>query len=283
MTGAIVSLQFGHYLVYVDQQLVLCHLPKTDKFALKPVVGDRVDVDLTEKIIQFIHPRTSFIKRPRLANLTDLVIVNSLIEPVYSFFLHAKFISFARYYNLHVTNIITKTDLSDAKVYQPFWDYLTQQGFPIYFFHPQQSDIQPLLSLIGPSKIVAFAGQTGAGKSTLINAINPAFSRQIGSYSEALGRGKHQTKEVVLLPFQGGLLADTPGFSSLELPMIQTELAKVFPGFESRFGQCKFFNCTHQHEPDCAILEEVNRGKISLEVYQTYLKMLQQLPEQKEY
>ncbi|MFZ9139218.1 MAG: ribosome small subunit-dependent GTPase A, partial [Bacilli bacterium] len=115
------------------------------------------------------------------------------------------------------------------------------------------------------------------------NTLNPLFSRQIGSYSDALGRGKHQTKEVVLLPFLGGLIADTPGFSSLELPMLQQDLAKVFPGFEHQFSKCKFFNCTHQHEPDCQILQQVKNGKIPLEIYQDYLKMLIALPTQKEY
>lgn len=283
MIGSIVSLQFGQYLVYVDENFLLCHLPKTDKFALKPVVGDRVDVNLEAKQITFIHPRTAFIKRPRLANLTDLIIVSSLVEPIYSFFLQAKFISFARYYNLHVTNIITKKDQADPQIYNHLWQYLGENGFPTIFFNKYQPDLQALMHLVGPGKMVAFAGQTGVGKSTVINAINPSFARQIGSYSEALGRGKHQTKEVVLLPYQGGFIADTPGFSSLDLPMTQTELAKVFPGYELRFGQCKFFNCTHQHEPGCYILDALNRGKISLEIHQTYLKMLHQLPEQKEY
>lgn len=283
MTGTIVNLDFGKYLVYHQTQIYSCHIRKTDKLLIKPVVGDRVDFDASLSMITMIHPRQTFIKRPRVSNLTDLIIVTSLVEPQYSFFLLAKFISFGRYYNLNITNVITKVDQGKITDHQKHWDYLQQHGFKILFFDRRYPDSQALSTLIGPDKVIAFAGQTGVGKSTIINALNPLFSRQIGSYSEALGRGKHQTKEVVLLPWLGGFIADTPGFSSLELPMLQNELAKVYPGFENQFSKCKFFNCTHQHEPGCQILQEVKNGKIPLDIYQDYMKMLHQLPEKKEY
>jgi len=283
MTGTIVNLDFGKYLVYHQEQIYSCHIRKTDKLLIKPVVGDHVDFDASLSMITGIHPRQTFIKRPRVSNLTDIIIVTSLVEPQYSFFLLAKFISFGRYYNLNITNIITKIDQAKITDHQKDWNYLEQHGFKTLFFDKHHPDQQALLTLIGPNKVVAFAGQTGVGKSTIINALNPLFSRQIGSYSEALGRGKHQTKEVVLLPWFGGFIADTPGFSSLELPMLQNELAKVYPGFENQFSKCKFFNCTHQHEPGCQILQDVKSGKIPLEIYQDYVKMLHQLPEQKEY
>ncbi len=283
MIGTIVNLDFGKYLVYHQAQIYSCHLRKTDKLLIKPVVGDHVEFDDHLNMITSIHPRTTFIKRPRVSNLTDLIIVTSLVEPQYSFFLLAKFISFGRFYNLHITNIISKIDQADPATFQDDLSYLQKHGFKVLFFNKFKPDPQALLSLIGANKVIAFAGQTGVGKSTIINALNPLFSRQIGTYSEALGRGKHQTKEVVLLPWLGGFIADTPGFSSLELPMLQQDLAKVFPGFENQFSKCKFFNCTHQHEPGCQILQEVKSGKIPLGIYQDYLKMLQQLPEQKEY
>lgn len=283
MIGTIVNLDFGKYLVYYQEQIYSCHLRKTDKLLIKPVVGDHVEFDDHLNMITSIHPRTTFIKRPRVSNLTDLIIVTSLVEPQYSFFLLAKFISFGRFYNLHITNIISKIDQADPATFQDDLSYLQKHGFKVLFFNKFKPDPQALLSLIGANKVIAFAGQTGVGKSTIINALNPLFSRQIGTYSEALGRGKHQTKEVVLLPWLGGFIADTPGFSSLELPMLQQDLAKVFPGFENQFSKCKFFNCTHQHEPGCKILQEVKSGKIPLGIYQDYLKMLQQLPEQKEY
>lgn len=283
MISTIVSLQFGAYLVHENNQFYLCHLPKSDKNLLKPVVGDHVKLDEKKEQIIHIFPRQSFIKRPRVANLTDLVIVSSLFEPSFSFYLLALFITFARFYNLHVTIMITKTDQIPFSQYQSIWNYLTTHGFRILSFQKDNPDIQMLSSLVTPGKVIAFAGQTGVGKSTLINSLNPNFERQIGSYSQALGRGKHQTKEVVLLPFQEAFIADTPGFSSLTLPMLKHEAAKVFPGFERHVGRCKFFNCTHQQEPQCYIQELVQHGKIPLEIYHDYLKLIAKLPEQKEF
>ncbi len=283
MTGTIVNLQFGSYGVFAENEMYLCHLLKTDKMTLKPVVGDHVALDSSRSTIIDVLPRQSFIRRPRIANLTDLIIVSSLVEPTHSFYLTAMFLTFARFYNLHVTVVITKTDQEDFHTFQTDWDYLIQHDIPVIAFRKDEPDFTKLKTLVSKGKVVAFAGQTGVGKSTLINTLDPFFARKIGTYSQALGRGKHQTKEVVLFPFQDGLIADTPGFSSLVLPMVKQEAAKVFPGFENVFSQCKFFNCTHEHEPDCHIQALVNRGKIPLSIYQDYLKLISKLPEQKEY
>jgi ribosome biogenesis GTPase / thiamine phosphate phosphatase len=283
MIATIVSLDFGAYHVISENVLYRCHLPKTDKFTLTPVVGDQVTLDPLSHQILKIHERTSFIKRPRIANLSHLFIVSSLVEPIFSFHLLALFVTFARYYNLGVTIVVTKTDQADVKSYQMYWDYLIAHGFPLVFFRKDQGDISQLIATIKLHSIVAFAGQTGVGKSTLINTLDPQFARTIGTYSTALGRGRHQTKEVILLPFGNGFIADTPGFSSLLLPMTKTDAAKVFPGFETAFQKCKFFNCTHQQEPQCEIQALINRGKIPLEIYQDYLKIISKLPEQKEF
>ena len=116
-------------------------------------------------------------------------------------------------------------------------------------------------------------GQTGVGKSSLINAIDSNYEREVGEYSLALGRGKHKTKEVILLPYQGGYIADTPGFSSLELDLYKDDLAAFFPGFYSLYNKCYFANCLHLSENRCAIKERVNTGEISSLAYDCYKKL----------
>ena len=158
MISTIVSLQFGSYLVHENDQFYLCHLPKSDKNLIKPVVGDHVKLDEKKEQIIDLLPRQSFIKRPRVANLTDLVIVSSLVEPNFSFYLLALFITFARFYNLHVTIMITKTDQMNMNQYEALWHYLSQQGFRILSFQKDLPDIQMLSSLVLPGKVIAFAG-----------------------------------------------------------------------------------------------------------------------------
>ena len=120
-------------------------------------------------------------------------------------------------------------------------------------------------------------GQTGVGKSSLINLINENFNREIGEYSLALGRGKHQTKEVILLPFEDGFIGDTPGFSSLELNIYKEDLASSFPFISSYYTECRYSNCLHQNEPGCKIKELLNNNLLDKENYDNYLQMLGEL------
>ena len=120
-------------------------------------------------------------------------------------------------------------------------------------------------------------GQTGVGKSSLINLIDEDFSRQVGDFSKALGRGKHQTKEVVLLPYLNGFIGDTPGFSSLELNIYKEDLATVFPLIKDHFTDCRYSNCLHKNEPGCKIKELLDTNQMDNENYQNYLQMLDEL------
>ena len=117
-------------------------------------------------------------------------------------------------------------------------------------------------------------GQSGVGKSSLLNAIDPNFTREIGEYSEALGRGKHKTKEVVLLPYLNGYIADTPGFSSLELNLSKLEIAHYFPGFKDLYLSCFYSNCLHLNEKECKVTEAVKEGNIPSIAYESYIKLL---------
>jgi ribosome biogenesis GTPase len=284
MNARVIGLNFGSYLVDHQGKTLIVHWPKTDKSLLSPVVGDQVSLDSSQSIITGIMPRQSFIKRPRIANLSSIYVVSSVSEPEYSFLLNAMFISFARYYNLKVHVIISKIDLYPSFKEDVTVKYLSENHIPItYFSKLDQDTTVKIAQTIQHHTIVAFAGQTGVGKSSIINAINPSFNRSIGDYSKALGRGKHQTKEVLLVRYQDSYIADTPGFSSIVLPFTKHEAAQVFPGFETRFTTCKFSNCTHIQEPDCQVKKDVMVGKIPQKVYDDYCQMLEKLPHHKEY
>jgi ribosome biogenesis GTPase len=120
-------------------------------------------------------------------------------------------------------------------------------------------------------------GQTGVGKSSLINEIDDDFNREIGRYNEAVNRGTHQTKEVIFLPYKDGYIADTPGFSSLELPLFKEELSQCFPGYEEYSQKCKFSNCLHITESGCAVKKAIEDGKLSKESHDNYIEISKEL------
>jgi ribosome biogenesis GTPase len=283
MNGTIIALNFGTYLVDIDHIIYQCHFPKTNKHQLKPIVGDYVRLNEEKDAIVEVLPRQSMILRPRIANLKTLFVVTSLVEPDYSFLLNAMFITFANQFNLKVILVITKVDKVDSTNYPASLSYFKNIGIPIIFYSKVTKEGLADLVAVLKEGIYAFSGQTGVGKSSIINTINPLFSRSIGEYSKALGRGKHQTKEVILSRYEQCFIADTPGFSSLELEMTKQEAARLFPGFEHYLSKCKFSNCTHLSEPQCAVIEDVKHGKISEEVYEAYVHMIEKLPFHKEY
>ena len=283
MNTRIVALDFGDYIVEDNGILRTVHLPKTLRIKYPPIVGDLVVLDASQTQIIEVLPRRTYLHRPRIANLDHVFLVNSLVEPIFSFNLLMMFMSFAAYYELTTTVVFTKLDKASIEDYPIEMAYLNSLHVDTLTFDKSKGvDVQPFIDRI-KGNVVAFAGQTGVGKSSIINALNPNFQREIGSYSQALGRGKHETKEVRMIPFSSGYLVDTPGFSSLVLPMLKSELAHLFPGFKAYIGQCKFANCLHLEEPGCKIKEDVNKGSIPLLVYETYQKLLDTCKEKKEY
>ena len=154
---------------------------------------------------------------------------------------------------------------------------LEKLGYKVFLLSPEKTEIIRELQGFLAKKTTIIMGQTGVGKSSAINLIDPQVHRKIGEYSEALGRGKHQTKEVILLPFRDGFIGDTPGFSSLELDLYKEDLAQYFPGYEKHYLDCYFSNCLHQNEKECKIKKEIETGNLSKEGYEVYLKLLSQL------
>ena len=275
MTGRIVALSCGIYSVEANG--VIYKVPARGVFRnknVKPVVGDSVELDEINFIISNVNPRVSNLKRPPIANIDQMLIVESLSQPDFSYLLAFKYLTYANMNNIKAKIVLTKSDrLEDKKIINEIVETFTKIGIEVYAVsNKTQEGLEEVRKLFN-NHITCLIGQTGVGKSSLINAVDPQFERAVGEYSYALGRGKHQTKEVILLPYQGGYIADTPGFSSLDLELFKEDLAKYFPSFEDRSLNCYFSNCLHISENKCTVKEAIKNGEIPQIAYDCYLKL----------
>ena len=275
MTGRIVALSCGIYSVEANG--VIYKVPARGVFRnknVKPVVGDSVELDEINFIISNVNPRVSNLKRPPIANIDQMLIVESLSQPDFSYLLAFKYLTYANMNNIKAKIVLTKSDrLEDKKIINEIVETFTKIGIEVYAVsNKTQEGLEEVRKLFN-NHITCLIGQTGVGKSSLINAVDPQFERAVGEYSYALGRGKHQTKEVILLPYQGGYIADAPGFSSLDLELFKEDLAKYFPSFEDRSLNCYFSNCLHISENKCTVKEAIKNGEIPQIAYDCYLKL----------
>ena len=279
MEGKILSTVGGIYKVYSSGQifsLVSRGIIKHKSFSL--CAGDNISFDAKQNIIEKAFTRKNALIRPRSANVDLMMITMSVVEPELSPELVYKFLTYANLNGIPAAVLFTKMDrLSDTTQVDKLKNDLEKLGYSVFLLsreNPENiGDLQDFLA----DKTTIIMGQTGVGKSSAINLIDPQFKRKIGEYSDALGRGKHQTKEVILLPFRNGFIGDTPGFSSLELDLFKEDLAQYFPGYEKYYLECYFSNCLHQNEKQCKIKEEIGKGNLSKEGYDIYIKLLNQL------
>ena len=279
MKAIILSSQYGTYNVLLENNTQLLVKPRGlfRHKKIKPVVGDMVIVDEHEFVICDILDRKNYLIRPSIANVDEVAIM-STSEPNFSSLLIDKFISYANYFKIPACVIISKADKNyDEVMLNKKIDSLEKIGVKVIIYSNVTKLGLDKIKELFAHKIVALMGQTGVGKSSLLNELVPNSKRKIGEYSNALGRGKHQTKEVVLIKYENGFIADTPGFSSLELPMYKEDLAKCFPGFETLYDKCKFNNCLHINEKDCEVKKALLEEKISQESYDNYLQILDEL------
>ena len=276
MEGIVVSLKCGMYSVLADG--VIYHTQARGlfrNFHQKVMVGDKVILSDTTFIIEVILDRKSKLIRPQIANVSQILVVLSLVEPEFSYDLAFKYLTYANMNGIKSSLVLTKADrFNDENKINEIKDVFAKAHVPLYFVSNKNKQGIDEVKKLFKDEITCLIGQTGVGKSSLLNAIDESYQRDIGEYSKALGRGKHQTKEVILLPYQGGYIADTPGFSSLDLELEKEELAKYFPGFLDYSLKCYFSNCVHETENKCAVKEALQNKEIHVIAYQCYLKLL---------
>ncbi len=284
MEGIIIAATGGKYVVY-SKGITYNVFPK-GLFRHKNqhlLVGDKVIFNDENFTIEVILDRSNELIRPKCANIDQIFVVMSVKQPELSIELIYKFLTYVNMNGITAKVVLTKIDLEDKfDEINTLKDDLERLGIEVYLVSPFEKETIESLKEQFKNKTSVLMGQTGVGKSTLINAIDPTFERKVGEYSDALGRGKHQTKEVLLLPYEGGFIGDTPGFSSLDLGIYKEDLAQFFPGYNQYYTKCFYSNCLHQKEKDCEVKTHIESGELSKEAYGIYLKLLNELPYKKE-
>lgn len=256
----------------------LSNKKETQIIKLSPKVGDIVTVE--NDMISSFEERKNELIRPDVANVDQILLVTSAKMPDFSFYLLDLFLTIIRFNKIDAIIVISKVDkLTDEELASLKNDmkYYEALGYKVLYVDSlRRSGISELEESL-KDKFTILAGQTGAGKSTLINAIIPEFNLKTQEISMALGRGKHTTREINLYQYGGGFIGDTPGFSKLELIGIKKEnLKDLFPEFTNY--QCKFNDCMHQENiKGCEVYNAYLKGEILKSRYESYLKMLKEI------
>lgn len=255
---------------------------------ITPLVGDFVEYKADndrEGTILDIEERKNELVRPPIANIDQAILVFSAKQPDFHPLLLDRFLVAVESFNIQPVICLTKTDLmseSERTELDRYADEYRTIGYEVIESFIDDPSLQARLMPVLEGKTSVLAGQSGVGKSTLLNTILPSLQLKTDDISQALNRGKHTTRHVELISVNGGLLADTPGFSSFDFEQLDKEqLSACFPEMEERSGGCKFRECLHLNEPKCAIKKAVETGDIPEYRYKHYLKFLEEIMNRK--
>lgn len=283
LKGQIRKALSGFYYIYSDGETYQTRARGNFRNRnITPLVGDNVFFEsnnLTDGYLLEIFPRHNELVRPPIANVDQGVIVMSMVEPNFSYNLLDRFLVTLEDTEIRPIIYLTKIDLlneNGLKQLAEVQNIYHQIGYPVIAASQEEDHLAiKELEQYFPEQLTVFMGQSGAGKSTLLNKISPKLKLATASISEALGRGKHTTRHVELIPLYEGLVADTPGFSSIDfLEMSVVDLPKKFPEFLAVSDKCKFRECMHRKEPNCEVKRCVETGTIAKSRYDNYLQFL---------
>ncbi|WP_442599456.1 ribosome small subunit-dependent GTPase A [Neobacillus sp. D3-1R] len=287
--GKILKALSGFYYVMSEEGIVQCRGRGVfRKNKVTPLVGDEVVYQAendSEGYILEVKERKNELLRPPIANVDQALLIFSAVEPSFSTALLNRFLVLVEYNNIQPVIVITKMDLTNENDREQIKRYSMDYRNIGYEVILTSSETEAGLEELYPhleGKISVFAGQSGVGKSSLLNALKPDLDLKTDNISSHLGRGKHTTRHVELIKVGNGLVADTPGFSSLEfLEIEQEELNFCFPEFQRASENCKFRGCLHLAEPKCAVKMGVEEGSIPEYRYSDYKDFIQEIRERK--
>ncbi|MBQ6153401.1 MAG: ribosome small subunit-dependent GTPase A [Ruminococcus sp.] len=288
INGIITKISGGFYYVEAADTTYECKARGVfRKLGITPLVGDFVTLTVPEDgycSVDSIKERKNSLVRPALANLDRLFIVSSVKEPDCNLYLIDKMTAAAFSKDIEPVIIFSKSDLADTDSLVEIYRKVDIKAFD--FSVKDLKGLDKIKALI-KDKTSAFCGNSGVGKSTLLNALFPELCLQTGEISDKLGRGRHTTRTVELFKKYGGYVADTPGFSTLDIERFELirkdDLKFAFPEFDPYFGKCRFNSCNHLCEKGCAVLRAVEEGVIPSSRHQSYLKMYDEVKDIKEW
>lgn len=282
LRGQLIKALSGFYYIEVDNQIYQTRARGNfRKKKITPLVGDNVSFEsssLQDGYILEVFPRKNELIRPPVANVDQVIVVSSLVTPDFSYNLLDRFLVNLEQKGIDAIIYLSKADLLvDKRMIDEIKTCYQTIGYPVIVGENINQALQQIQAYL-PGKLTVLAGQSGAGKSTLLNQLLPGLELATNEISESLGRGKHTTRHVELIKVADGLVADTPGFSSMDFfDLTVNELPKLFPEFVQLANQCRFRECSHTHEPDCAVCAAIENKQIAQSRYDNYLMFLQEL------
>ena len=283
--GRIIKALSGFYYVQSENEVYACKGRGVfRKRKINPLVGDFVIFDKTnhkEGYITEIKPRENELVRPPVANVNQAVVVASAKMPDFNPLLLDRFLVLNEAKGIKPIIFITKMDiptLEERKVIEDYQQDYEKVGYPVELIVSDEgSDIMHVEHYF-EDKVSVIMGQSGVGKSSVINALNPLLLIETDEISLRLGRGKHTTRYVELVKVADGLVADTPGFSSIDVDQMEVEaLASYFPEMKAQQESCRFRGCLHHKEPNCAVKKAVDNGGITTYRYENYIRFLEEI------
>lgn len=281
--GLIIKGYGGFYYVRTGEKTWCCRGRGRLRLGQNLLTGDRVqftplDLDKGEGVIEEIKERKNALPRPPVANVDQVISVVSLAHPDPDLKLLNRSLVLCELEKLSIVICFNKIDLIDSSQAKDLEDIYRKAGYHTVFTSALEGRGLEQLRQVIAGKISVLSGPSGVGKSTLLNSLDPNLSLETGEISRKLKRGKHTTRYVELIPLCDGFVADTPGFSSLELPTIKrTELGRCFPEINEFAGQCRFYDCIHLDEPDCEVKNALEQGLISRARYHDYKQFMEEI------